>query len=154
MVMDVHNKSIADVERRLAKLGDRVGLIVFDQAAKLSGFEQRASNDADRLQKLAARLKALAATCAPVMTTVWADGSAEGQMWVEQNQLYGSKTGIPGEAEAIINVGHTREDTDKGLRFLNIPKNKSMTCQDERYRHSHWTVILKHEIARVEDPPQ
>lgn len=154
MVMDVHNQSIIDVERRLASLGDRVGLIVFDQASKLSGLESVASNDADRLQKLAARLKALASTCAPVMTTVWADGSAEGEMWVDQNQLYGSKTGIPGEAEVIINVGHSKAPEDEGLRFLNIPKNKSMTCQDERRRHSHWTVLLKHEIARVEDPPQ
>lgn len=141
MVINVFGKTIVDVEHILSRI-DNVGLVVFDQASKLSGFEKGAANDADRLLKLSGRLKTLSTDLCPIFTTIWADGSAAGEMWISDNQLYGSKTGIPGEAEAVVNVGHTGEEADKGVRFINIPKNKSMTTQDERKRHGHFTVLI------------
>ncbi len=151
LIKDIHGKSIQDVERVIDKYSDRIKLIVFDQASKVLGYENKAGNNAARLQQLASRLKAISTQVAPVITTMWADGTAEGEKYIEQNQLYDSKTGIPGEAEVIITIGHTKEESDKFIRYLNIPKNKSLACPDERNRHSKHMVRMLGYLAQVVD---
>lgn len=151
LVINVFGKTIHEVEKILATL-DNVQLIVFDQASKLGGFERESANGADRLLKLSGHLKGMSASLCPIFTTIWADATAAGEMWVTDDQLYGSKTGIPGEAEAVVNVGHTREPSDEGIRFINIPKNKSMTTQDERQRHGQFAVKIDGVTAEFKNP--
>jgi len=152
LIKDVHGGSIADVERVIDKYSDRTKLIVFDQAQKLGGYENKSGNDARRLQQLSAKLKAIAAQVAPVITTHWASAEAEGIKYIGQHQLDNSKTGIPGEAEVIVNIGHTKEEADKFVRYLNVCKNKSRACPNERTRHSKWQVRMLGHLARVVDP--
>lgn len=152
LIRDVHERSVSDVERVLQQYGDRVTLIAFDQASKLTGYEKQAGNSAERLEHLSRKLRALATVYAPVVTTIWADGTAEGEAYIDMNQLYGSKTGVVGEADVILGLGHTHKPEDEGVRYINIPKNKSLTCADESVRHSKWMVLMDSVHARVADP--
>lgn len=151
LIKDVHGGSLSDVDRVLDKYGDRVKLIVFDQAGKLNGYEDKNGNNANRLQKLAAHLKVLAAHVAPVITTWWCSGDAEGEQYIGMDQLNDSKTGVPGEAEVVLTIGKTDREEDEGTRYLNIPKNKSLACPDEGLRHSKWIVKIDAAKARFTD---
>lgn len=151
LIKDVHGGSLADVDRTLDRYGDRIKLIVFDQAGKLNGYERKDGNDASRLQRLAAHLKMVAANVAPVLTTWWCSGDAEGEQYIGMDKLDGTKTGVPGEAEVVITFGHTNKPEDEGTRYVNIPKNKSLACPKEEYRHSKWIVKMDSAIARVVD---
>ena len=63
------------------------------------------------------------------------------------NMLYGSQTGIQGEADLIIMLGRK----DHGYtRYISLPKNKLLTPGDKRMRNGRWTVTLKGDIARIE----
>jgi hypothetical protein len=53
-----------------------------------------------------------------------ADASAEGVKWLNQSQLYGSKTGVQGEADVLIMIGATHEPGDENRRYISICKNK------------------------------
>lgn len=151
LIKDVHGGSLADVDSVLDKYGDRIKLILFDQAGKLNGYEDKNGNNAARLQKLAAHLKMVAAHVAPVVTTWWCSGEAEGEQYIEMDKLNDSKTGVPGEAEIVVTMGHTKKPEDEGTRYINIPKNKSLACPNEEFRHSKWIVKVERHKARFTD---
>ena len=107
---------------------------------------QSYANDAERLSKLASFARALSKDF-PVMSTIWADGSAEGVQYIQQGQLYGSKTGIQGEADAILTVGRLHNDTIPNARYLYAPKNK-LSGGDPSCRNAKWEVVIHPEIGR------
>lgn len=120
-------------------------LVVFDQLSKVT-VTQSYANDAERLSKLASFARALSKDF-PVMSTIWADGSAEGVQYIQQGQLYGSKTGIQGEADAILTVGRLHNDTIPNARYLYAPKNK-LSGGDPSCRNAKWEVVIHPEIGR------
>lgn len=152
LIKDVHGKSIDFVHEYLELYADKLSLIMFDQATKLEGFDKRAGNSAERQLLIAGQLRAWATQYAPIITTAWASGDAEGVDYIELSQIYGSKTGIPGEADVVVNLGHTHLPEDEGIRYINIPKNKSLSCPDETLRHSKHHVLMNGATARVENP--
>ncbi|WP_033928859.1 hypothetical protein, partial [Vibrio cholerae] len=64
------------------------------------------------------------------MVTHQADAQAEGQKWLDMSMMYGSKTAAQGEADTIIMMGRTHEESEKAVRFLTIAKNKNAVGPD------------------------
>ena len=91
----------------------------------------------------------IAKAYAPVITVHQADGTAEGVQWIDMSQLYMSKTGIQGEADAIITIGR---QPDKGnARFMYIPKNK-MTGNVPSLRNGKFEIEIVPDLARFKEP--
>ena len=108
------------------------GLIIFDQLWKVNGFGNKSSNEVARITALYNWGREIAKEYAPVITVHQADGSAEGEMWITQNQLYLTKTAGPGEADAIIGIGRRHDPSEENTRYFNIPKNKMKTGAGSR----------------------
>jgi KaiC/GvpD/RAD55 family RecA-like ATPase len=149
LIYDDSSISITDINKQLR--GCKPGLIIIDQLSKLHGFENK-HNDAERIRQLAETARGWAKTHAPVIVTVWADGSSEGQKWIDMSQLYGSKTGLQGEADAIITIGreNVHSGPHKNVRFFHVPKNK-MEGEDPLLRNLKAEVTLLPETARFKE---
>ena len=146
-VLDNKRLHVSDMEEVLKHT--KAGVIVIDQLWKVQGFERDSVSEVDRQTKLFAWAREMASMYAPVITVHQADGSAEGQLWIEMNQLYGSKTGIQGEADAIVTLGKSHESGYEMTRGLYVPKNK-MFGEDPTLRNGKFEVIIKPEVARFE----
>jgi hypothetical protein len=137
---DVH---VRDVEILLEKFSP--GLIVFDQLWKLHGYEREAANEVTRQTMVFNWAREVAKEHAPVITVHQADGSAEGKKWIDMSQLYGSKTGVQGEADAIVTIGRLPEEGNK--RYIYVPKNK-LSGGNPALRNGRFEVEIQPEIAR------
>jgi replicative DNA helicase len=135
----------ADIEEILRNY--KAGLIIIDQLWKVKGFEKEATTEVDRQTRMFAWARSLAKIHCPVVTVHQADGSAEGQLWIEMNQLYGSKTGIQGEADAIITLGRSHESGYENIRGLYVPKNK-MVGDDPAFRNGKFEITIQGAIGR------
>jgi hypothetical protein len=124
------------------------GLIIFDQLWKVNGFGTKSSNEVARITSLYNWAREIAKEYAPVITVHQADGSAEGERWLTQNQLYLTKTAGPGEADAIIGIGRTHNPAEEFNRFFNIPKNKMKVGGGSR--NKRFIANLDAERARFE----
>lgn len=126
------------------------GLIIFDQLRKVKGFEKEGGNDVGRLQLLFQQAREWAKEFAPVINVHQARGDAEGQKWIELNQMHGSQTDIQGEVDAVIALGRSHEPGFEKSRFLYMPKNKMAggPTSDEKYRNGKFEVEIQPEIAR------
>lgn len=110
---------VRDIERVLSR--GNFGLIGINVMDKVSGFEG-SEQDVHRQRELAKWARNIASKYAPVMAVYQADASAEGQKFLNQSQVYGSKTAIQGEADALVMIGKEPENEDR--RFISVPKNK------------------------------
>lgn len=127
-------------------------LVIFDQLSKVDpGAIGKKVSEIDRLHHLAKLARRLATEKkATVISTIWADASAEGEAWIEQNQLYGVKTAWQGEADAIITMGRTHDPSTHNTRFVYIPKNK-LNGYVEKERNGKYNISIEPEIARITD---
>ena len=84
------------------------------------------------------------------MSIIQADGSAEGQRWLNQSQLYGSKTGVQGEIDVLLMIGKTEEPGHEEQRFIHVAKNKKPTTgrMDPRVKHGKFIVDFDEERGR------
>jgi replicative DNA helicase len=126
-------------------------LIVFDQLDKVEGFSGEDRDDL-RLGRLYLWARKLAHEYGPVIAASQADATAEGQKWIYQDQLRGSKVDKPGEVDVIITIGKTHEKSEEFNRYIHVPKNKLFGGPRtvEKERHGYWEVKIKPEIARYE----
>jgi hypothetical protein len=119
--------------------------IAYDQLRKFKLSGKHIDSEVQTLMHLYGWARAMA-DYAPSFVMHQADGSGEGQMWLTQNQLQGSKTDIQGEADAIFMLGRSVDDPPgSNLRYLNIPKNKlgiGPKC-DELHRNGKWVLEIK-----------
>lgn len=113
------NLSIYDLDRYLRS--GKYSLVGINVLDKLRGFDKD-DNEVSRMRKLAQYVRNLAVKYkTTIIAVMQADASGEGKAWLDQSQLYGSKTGVQGEADVILMVGNTGEiDT----RFIHVAKNK------------------------------
>jgi len=113
--------STYDIERVLKS--KPYGLIAINVLDKVR-LTHKASDtsDVERLRQLGIWARAIANQYAPVLVVLQADATAEGQRYLNQSQIYGSKTGLQGEADAIIMIGKDPSVEDK--RYISIVKNK------------------------------
>ncbi len=68
-------------------------------------------------------------------------------------QIYGTKTGVQGEADAIIAIGRKDDEPtvpDRNNRYIHIPKNK-MTGNDESLRNGKFQIRIQPTIARFKE---
>lgn len=138
---DVH---VRDVDHLLAKYD--IGLIVFDQLWKVHGFDDEAGNEVVRQTMLFNWAREIAKKHAPVVAVHQADGSAEGVKWIDMSKLYGSKTGIQGEADAIVTIGRIPEGGN--ARYLYVPKNKMSKPGNPKLRNGMFEIEIIPEIGR------
>lgn len=132
--------SAHDVERVLAK--HNPGLIIFDQLHKIQGFST-AFSETDHMTKLYGWARTIAQTYSPVINVHQASTDAAGEMWIEMHQLYASKTGIQGEADAIITIGRTLDpSTDPNVRGVYVPKNKMNGGKEPSERNAKYEVLI------------
>lgn len=143
VLFDKADVSVYDVENLVDKYD--IGLLIFDQLWKVHGFEKEAGNEVTRQTMIFNWARELAKKIAPVITVHQADGSAEGQKWIDMGQLYGSKTGVQGEADAIITIGRLPEEGNK--RYLYIPKNK-LDGNNQALRNGRFEIEIQPEIGR------
>jgi replicative DNA helicase len=146
ILFDKADVSVYDVENLFEKYD--VGLIVFDQLWKVHGFEKEAGNEVTRQTMIFNWARELAKKYAPVITVHQADGSAEGVKWIDMSKLYGSKTGVQGEADAIITIGRLPEEGNK--RYLYVPKNK-LDGNNQAFRNGRFEIEIQPEIGRFKE---
>ena len=95
----------------------------------------------------------LAKTYAPTIGVCQADGSAEGQKWLSMANVSNAKTSKQAEADWILGLGKTHEETAEYIRYINLSKNKLMGDKDTIHslRHGRFEVVIQPEIARYKD---
>lgn len=121
-VVDDKLLSVHKVEEILRECNP--GLIIFDQLWKVVGFTNSFS-EVDKQNQLFSWARSLADKYAPVINVHQADGTAQGEAYIQMHQLYNSRVGIQGEADAIIGIGRSYDPSvDPETRFLHISKNK------------------------------
>ena len=153
VVFDPNYLSTGYIDKKLAEGYDEVGAIVIDQLWKVHGNANKQTSDVQRITNLFTKAREWAKRYAPVIAVHQADGTAHNVKWIEMNQLHMSKTGVQGEADAIITIGKIEEAGRENDRFINIPKNKLTggVLSDPAYRHAKWEVKIDPEIARFKD---
>jgi KaiC/GvpD/RAD55 family RecA-like ATPase len=99
-------------------------VVVFDQLYKMPGFNRK-DNDVQRIHSLFIWARELAANkdCA-VITAHLADAEAAGKEFPEMHMLYMGKTGPQSEADFIVMMGRSFEESNGFVRGLNIVKLK------------------------------
>lgn len=113
----------------------------------MKGFETE--GETMRQTLLANWQRELSKQWAPVISVYQASADAEGQRWINQSQLYYSKTGVAGEADLIVTLG--RDFKTGNARYLWLPKNKSMTPGDATKREGKWEITIIPDEARFQE---
>ena len=126
-------------------------LVIFDQITKLKGF----SGDRDDLELSAICnwARELAKSYCPIIGITQAGQSAEGKRWLTMNDVMNSKTGMQAEADFILGIGKSMDESLSYERYLHLSKNKLLGDSDsqEAWRHGKWAVRIEPEIARYSD---
>ena len=141
--------SVYDVTE-LLKAGN-YKLIAFDQLWKVHGFQKEAHNAVDRQTKLFNWARELSMEYGPVITVHQVGGDGQDKKWLTMDMLYGSTTGIQGEADAIILMGQVGTAGLEDQRYLCLAKNK-MLGADQAHRSSKTELTILSDIARFEEP--
>ena len=126
-------------------------LIIYDQIDKIKGF--KADRDDLVYGAIYQWARELSKTYAPTIGVCQADGSAEGQKWLTMANVSNAKTSKQAEADWIIGIGKTHEETAEYIRYINISKNKLMGDKDSipNLRHGRFEVVIQPELARYKD---
>lgn len=142
---------VKDVEKWCKKY--KPSVIIFDQLWKILGFEKEASNDTSRQTLLFAWARTLTSTYGPVIAVHQLGGPAEGERYPPMSNLYGSQTGIQGEADAIILIGRSDDPREQDVRFFSIPKNKMGDGSKivAGKRNARFALKINPDIARYEE---
>ncbi len=127
-------------------------MIAFNMLDKVNGFNSEQRDDL-RLGKLYWWARDKANQYGPVIALSQLDASAEGEKWITQDKLRGSKTDKASEADVIIGMGKVNNDpTLEHIRYLHMSKNKlpGGPKTKEEFRHGYFEVKIRPEIARFE----
>ena len=98
------------------------GIIVFNMLAKIGGFDKL--EGADRMAALGGWARSIADQFGVVFAVHQADNTAEGMEYLDQSQLYGSKTGLQGESDVQLMIGKSHNPTKAESRYLAVVRNK------------------------------
>lgn len=139
--------------RSIERLVHRVqpSLIIYDQIDKIKGF--KADRDDLVYGAIYQWARELSKSYAPTIGVCQADGSAEGQKWLSMANVSNAKTSKQAEADWILGLGKTHEETAEYIRYINLSKNKLMGDKDSipSLRHGRFEVLIQPEIARLKD---
>jgi len=144
-VYDKPGMSVHDI-RKVLKQHPECWLIGINVLDKLSGFSKL--DEVGRYRKLAEFARTIAKEHGAVMAIAQADAGAEGVQYLDQTQLYGSKTGVQGEADVLLMIGkdHNTPDT----RYISVAKNKKPTTgrMQTTQRHAKFPCKFLEDIGR------
>jgi len=126
-------------------------LIIYDQIDKIKGF--KADRDDLVYGAIYQWARELSKTYAPTIGVCQADGSAEGQKWLSMANVSNAKTSKQAEADWILGLGKTHEESAEYIRYINLSKNKLMGDKDSlpSLRHGRFEVVIQPEEARYKD---
>ena len=133
------------------------GLVAINVLDKIKVASQRsygADKEVERYRQLAYWIREMANRYdVPVLAVAQADNSAEGQRYLTQGMIYGSKTGVQGEVDLLIGMGHDR--TVEGRRYMSILKNKlpGGPTTDPRMKHAQFEVLFDEATGLYKDIP-
>jgi KaiC/GvpD/RAD55 family RecA-like ATPase len=97
-------------------------VIVLDQIRNLAG---EADGEVQKLEENGQAFRRLLLEYRMIGLAVTQAGvSAEGKAWLGMEDMYGSKTGLPGTADLIVGMGADETMKSRGQRALSFPKNK------------------------------
>lgn len=143
-----HNTGLTtrEVERTLRS--GEYGLVAFNVLDKIRGFYKL--EGVERLRALSQWAREMADKYGVVMAVAQADASAEGHKWLDQSQLYGSKTGMQGEADVLLMIG--RDAMSDHERYISVAKNKTPggPRTEKGLRHGRLTVGFDGDLGRFE----
>jgi len=140
--------TMSDVESVLRRREYK--LIGFNVLWKIQGMAKRLE-DTQKYERIAQWARSLADRFeAPVLGVWQADTTAEGVAWLTQQQLYGSKTALQGEADVLLMIGKVHEPGKGDERYINVCKNKipSSPGTNPKLRHAQFTVDIDSERGR------
>ena len=143
-VMDNTTMTIYDIEAAIEAYNPKI--IFIDQVFKVGGFEKEYSG-IDRYAKLAQYVRELAKRYGPIICASQIDGTADNMKYPQMGTLYGSKTSVQGEADAILMIGQSAEE-GADLRFLRAPKNKLAGAHVD-FRSAGCAIKLDKERAQL-----
>jgi hypothetical protein len=98
------------------------GIVVFNTLAKIAGFGKL--EGVARMEALGQWARGLAAQHGVVFAVHQADNTAEGVEYLNQDQLYGSKTGLQGETDVQIMIGKSPNPAKLDKRYISVVRNK------------------------------
>jgi len=146
--VDTNNANRKSVERICKDLNP--GLIVFDQLDKVNGFD---AERYDLLQKAKYQwARELAKVYGPVIGVCQAGGTAENKRYLDMNDVDSSHTAKQGEADWVLGIGMSHNDSEQFKRYFSICKNKLPGDEDSvpEMRHAKMEVGINPYIARYE----
>ena len=126
-------------------------LIIFDQIDKIHGFKE--DRDDLKLGSIYQWGRELAKQYCPVIAVCQADGTGEGQKWLNMGHVANAKTAKQAEADWIVGIGKINDPGYDNVRYINISKNKLIGDDDTLpdLRHGRREVLINPGIARYED---
>jgi replicative DNA helicase len=149
--VDIHHDTgltCGDVERRLRS--GNYGLVAVNVLDKLGGLP-KSLEGYERVRTLGIWLRTMADkyNCCTV-GTLQADSTAEGVRYLNQSQIFGSKTGMQAESDALIMIGRDLAPGFTGRRFFKIARNKlpGGPHTSPHLRHGEFEVGFSGETGR------
>ena len=132
-----------DCERAIEKY--KPDIIGINMLQKIGGFRLRkSSNDIELFAAQGIWTREIASGYNLCVLSAWQAGaSAQGQAWIEQDDIYQSKTGIVAEADLIIGIGDKLDPMAPECRYIHLSKNKLTGdgSSDPRFRHGYFDGI-------------
>lgn len=138
-----------EIERIVQR--DKPRLVIYDQIDKIKGFA--ADREDLRLGSIYQWARELAKNEHSVIGVCQADGSAEGQKYLNMDNVANAKTSKQAEGDWILGIGKIHDMGSEYVRYLNICKNKLFGDQDSdpKLKHGRFEILIEPEIARYKD---
>lgn len=116
-------------------------IIIFNVLDKVHGFGGGSGNEVQAGRERAQWARELASQGRIVFIVLQADASAEGVKYLNQSQIYGSKTGVQGETDALLMIGKSEDPSEEPYRYFQVTRNKlvgggSMWDRNKKYLRS------------------
>lgn len=142
----IHRKQVEQVVRELEP-----SLIIFDQLDKVKGFTD--DREDLRLGAIYIWAREIAKQYCPVIAVCQADASGEGKRWLTMENVANAKTAKQAEADWILGIGKSHNQTEEYMRYLHLSKNKLTgdADTDPNLRHGRETVCIHPDIARYKE---
>jgi|CXWL01.1.fsa_nt_gi hypothetical protein len=132
-IMHKVDLSMHDIREVLA--GGTYWLIGINVLEKVRAHNKE--DDVTRRQRLAQDCRGLADKYGAVFAVSQAGDQAEGHKFLNQSQLYGSRTGVQGEIDVMIMIGQSNDPGQRDIRGISICKNKKPTTGRMMPTHKH-----------------
>lgn len=148
-ICEAHNLSLGAIEDEIARVNPNFLILHrLDKMPQVRNIKQQL--DVQRLAELAFWARQQAASGRVVFGVCQADASANGQKFVYDHQLYGSKTAVQAESDAIITIG--AEHVFDKTRGIHLPRNKLVggAQSNETHRHGFFEVNFDSITGRYE----